>query len=153
VPGHAREFSADIQRVAARIGLEHRACWLQVVAQTAAEWARNTVQLLLAGPPRERPDALLIADDNLVEHATAGVIAAGLRAPEDVEIVAHCNFPWPAPSVLPARRLGYDTGELLFVCLGLLERQRRGEAVPDCTRLAPRFEDELRTASEHTPRV
>ena len=91
---------------------------------------------------RDRPDALIISDDNLVEHATAGIVAAGIGVPGDCAIVAHCNFPWPTPSALPMRRLGYDAREVIRVALESIDRQRRGE--PAGTLVVPaRFEDEL----------
>ncbi|HEY3322148.1 MAG TPA: GntR family transcriptional regulator [Planctomycetota bacterium] len=142
-PGHAPQLVNFFQQEAARRGMIHKPYWMQSVAQYAAEWARNTVHLLLQGNPNERPNALLIADDNLVEYATAGIVAAGLRAPDDVEVVGHCNFPWPTPSVLPIRRLGYDVRELLALCLDALDKQRAGARVPDSIPVLPRFEDEL----------
>ena len=144
VPGHAGDFMNYFKIAIAHRGLTHRACWLQVVAQTAAEWADNTVQLLLQGPSsNERPDALLITDDNLVEHAATGVIKAGLRTPDDLDMIGHCNFPWPAASVLPLQRLGFDASDVLRRCLEILDMQRQGKSAPDFSVIAPLFENEL----------
>ena len=57
---------------------------------------------MLHGPAHDRPDALVITDDNLVPAATAGVLAAGRRVPADLEVVAHANFPHVTPSAVPA---------------------------------------------------
>jgi hypothetical protein len=105
--------------------------------------AANLVQLMVHSSLPERPDALLIADDHLVEHASTGLVAAGLRVPEDIAVIAHCNFPWPTPSVLNVKRLGYDTNHVLDLCIDSIDRQRSGQAVPMKTRIAPIFEDEL----------
>ena len=84
----------------------------------------------------------MIVDDNLVEHALAGLIAARVQVPDDVAVVGHCNFPYPPPSVMPITRLGFHMGQGLRACLDLLDRQRRGEAVPKRTTLPALTEEE-----------
>ena len=143
VPGQAGDFMSYFRAGVARRRLHHRACWLQVVAQTAAQWTDNVVQLLLQGPPSERPDALLVTDDNLVEHASTGVIKAGLRTPDDLELVGHCNFPWPAASVLPLKRLGFDAADVIRRCLEIMDMQRQGKSPPEVSVVKPLFDDEL----------
>jgi len=115
---------------------------LMLLPQSAAS-ACNCVRLLLQGPAGTRPDGLLILDDNLVEHTLAGVIAEQIRVPIDLEVVAHCNFPWPPNKMLPVTRLGFDSREVLRQCMHLIDRQRRGEPVPGLTHVAPVFEHEL----------
>lgn len=135
---------ASLFALLAERGLVARPHWCQTVHQSTPAAARNCVHLLMHAGQAERPDALLISDDNLVEHATAGLIAAGVRVPEDVEVVAHCNFPWPTPSVMPVKRLGYDARQVLGACIESIDRQRRGESVPPATKIAAWFEDEIR---------
>lgn len=128
-------------------GLELRPYWIQSTALSAVESARNLAHLLFRPGRDEHPDGLIITDDNLVEAATGGVVAAGVRVPTDLEIVAHCNFPWPTPSVVPARRLGFDARLVLAACLNLLARQRAGEP-PTGTLVPAVFEDELDTVPQ-----
>jgi len=45
-----------------------------------------------------RPDALVVADDNLVTCATQGIAASGVQVPGELDVVAHCNFPHPLPA-------------------------------------------------------
>jgi DNA-binding LacI/PurR family transcriptional regulator len=97
------------------------------------------------GGQSERPDALLILDDNLVEHATAGLIAAGVRVPEDLDVVAHCNFPWPTPSVLPLTRIGFNNTEVVRHCVDLIDAMCAGQTVPAITEIAAVREDEVTT--------
>jgi DNA-binding LacI/PurR family transcriptional regulator len=140
VPGYPNE---QLQAGLARRGLGSDPRWFQCVSATMAEWSRNCIHLLLSLPAAERPDALLVTDDNLVEHAMAGVVAAGLRVGDGLEVVGHCNFPWPTPSVLPIRRLGFDAREVLRGCLELIVAQRSGR-MPDLeNRIPARFEDEI----------
>ncbi|HEX3134503.1 MAG TPA: substrate-binding domain-containing protein [Planctomycetota bacterium] len=137
-------FPHDHVRTAlAKRGLDTDPRWLQAVPSDAAEWARPCVHLMVGGAVGERPDALLITDDNLVEQAMAGVVAAGLRVPDDLTVVGHCNFPWPTPSVFPIRRIGYDTREILTGCLALIDAQRAQRHHRMETLIPARFEDEV----------
>jgi DNA-binding LacI/PurR family transcriptional regulator len=108
----------------------------------ARTYARNLVSMMMSSSPEVRPDGLIVSDDNLVEHASAGLVAAGVRVGTDVDVVAHCNFPWPPPSVLPLKRLGFDVRELVRTCVELVDRMNRGEKTPRITRLPAVFEDE-----------
>ena len=125
-----------------RRGMTTRSYWLLRVNMDTASTARETTHLLLHAGQDERPDALFITDDNLVEHALAGIVDAGVRVPEDLEVVTHCNFPWPVPSVLRVKRIGYDTREVLAACLDELESQRRGER-PGLRTVQAKFEEDL----------
>jgi DNA-binding LacI/PurR family transcriptional regulator len=95
--------------------------------------------------PENKPDGLIITDDNMVEHASMGLINANVVVPRDLDVVAHCNFPWPTPSVLPVYRLGYDIDELLQTYLVVLERKRRGERVPRETQVNAVTEEEWKS--------
>ena len=109
--------------------------WQQIVPHDVPEAVRNATLLLMdrpAGP--DRPDALFIADDNLVEAASGGLVAAGVSVPGDVEVIAHCNFPWSAP-VLPMQRVGFDTMQILTTAIGVIDQQRQGQRVASVTRV------------------
>ena len=69
-----------------------------------------------------QPDAFIIFDDVLVDHVTAGLIDAGVRIGEDVDVVAHCNYPLIKPDQWPIQRLGYDTAAIFAQALDLLRR-------------------------------
>jgi DNA-binding LacI/PurR family transcriptional regulator len=123
-------------------GLESRPYWRIEVNQSTPHTARTCAQLLMRLPPADRPDGLLVTDDNLVEQATAGLIDAGVKVPSDIAVVAHCNFPWPTPSAVPVSRLGYDARTVLRACMDVIDAQRRGETPPHVTMIDPVFEDE-----------
>jgi DNA-binding LacI/PurR family transcriptional regulator len=123
-------------------GMILRPHWFLMLPAERPECARKVVHLLLHGGQAERPDGMLVADDNLVEHAQRGIVDAGVRVNEELQLVLHCNFPAPAPNVLPARRLGYDVRAALTACLELMEEVRQG--IPPGVRVVPAvFEDEL----------
>jgi hypothetical protein len=99
----------------------------------------QAVRLLLDRPDAERPEALLIADDNLVLPAAAAIRASGGTRPGIV--VAHANFPAPPPPI-PCRRLGFDSRRILRQALLQLERMRLGQP-PGGVEIPLQFEDEL----------
>ncbi len=139
-PGYANDH---LRAGLVRRGMDGDPRLMQAIDPAGAPWARNCAQLLVSGPDGRRPDALLITDDNLVEHAMAGVAAAGVRVPADLPVIGHCNFPWPTPSMLPIRRLGFDAREVLRGCLERLDEQRAGLPPRMETRVPARFEDEV----------
>jgi DNA-binding LacI/PurR family transcriptional regulator len=143
VPGHDGRFYDHFAAGLEQRGMGTRPYWIQLINQNAAVGARNAVHLLMNPDQVVRPDALLVSDDNLVEYASAGLIAAGIRVPEDCDVVAHCNFPWPTPSVMPVRRLGYDARRMLQLAIGEIDRQRAGGAASPRLDLAAQFEDEV----------
>lgn len=147
VPGFTDNPPGDLERLLASRGLPYHPLRMQMSHQTLGAWTGHLTQLLVNAPPDERPDGLIIVDDNLVEHACAGLLQAGMRLPDDLEVVAHCNFPAPAASVLPIARLGYDIPRILEFALDVMTRQRKGEATPDALHIAPQFEWEVAKGS------
>jgi DNA-binding LacI/PurR family transcriptional regulator len=141
--GAAENAEAFIAAARAR-GMRVEPQWIQAVGLTRVEWVRNTALLLLSGRrPKDRPDGLLLADDNIVEPASIGVRDSGVRVGEELDIVAHCNFPMPPDSVVPVARLGYDVRHFLRICMQSIDDQRRG-ITPQMQTLVPAvFEEEL----------
>ena len=67
-----------------RRGLEYRRYWHLNVGPFCYAAARTATHLMMSLAPADRPDGLIIADDNLVDHAQAGLIDARVQAPEDL---------------------------------------------------------------------
>jgi DNA-binding LacI/PurR family transcriptional regulator len=109
--------------------------WMQIVPHEMPEAVRNNVLMLMNPGSDERPDGLFVMDDNLAENASSGLVAIGARVPQDVAVVAHCNFPWSTPSVLPIQRVGFDTKAIFDQALRIVDMQRRGNAPPAVTRI------------------
>ena len=129
-----RKHRAHLLTAIKRLPITVHDRWIQVTPHDLPEAVRNMVLLLMASGNSERPDGIFILDDNLAEAASTGLIEAGVRVPQDVSIVAHCNFPWLAPSVLPVTRVGFDTQAILDQALGVIDIQRRGMAPVAVTR-------------------
>ena len=122
-------------------GLHGESFW-RLGLNPEGESARRSAHLLMRAAPQDRPDGLVVQDDNLVPEITAGLLESGVRVPEDVEVVAHANFRWLTPSAVPATRLGFDIRQLLQICVESIASQRRGQCPPPITIFKPVFEDE-----------
>jgi DNA-binding LacI/PurR family transcriptional regulator len=133
--GSPESAEREVCALAAAHGLETRKWWVQGTSAATAAWATPLVAGMLQGPERDRPDALVIMDDNLVPDASAGVLAAGRRAGVDLDVVAHANFPNVTPSAVPALRLGFNVPDVLDACLKTL--QSRNDQRPPSQSLIP----------------
>jgi hypothetical protein len=129
------------KRDVARRRMVTRPYWMLPVPGLRPEFSRSYAHLLMKAT--DVPDVLIITDDTLVEYATAGLVDAGVRVPRDLEVVAHCNFPSVTPSMVPAKRLGFDVRQVLNTCLGVIDRRRRHEFVPPKTEVHPLFDSEV----------
>ena len=129
-----------------RRGMTTHSSWWQPVDLGNPQWAACYAELLMNPGPAGRPDALIVADDNLTEHVLLGVLKAGVRIPEDVTIVAHSNFPAilsGAEKALPICRIGFEATTILQTCMRLLDLQRAGREVPRLTKISAVLESEL----------
>lgn len=140
---HDEPLMTRLKSMAAERGIETRPYWVQQVAASDSPWAVNAVHLLFNAEQSIRPDAFVITDDNIVEHSLAGLVQAGVRVPDDVEVVAHCNFPWQPTAVLPIHRLGFDVRKMLLTCIGLINAAREGRDVDPKVLIPAQFESEL----------
>jgi GntR family transcriptional regulator len=135
------------QRLAEKVGMQ---CLAQNVIPLGAEWStvcRRIVPLLLAQGPQTRPDALIIADDNLVSDATAALLTTRQRAPEDLSVVHLAHLPAPPQVHVPAEMLAFDASQLIHGCLELIDLQRRGQTPEPLTLIQPQW---IETASTVT---
>jgi DNA-binding LacI/PurR family transcriptional regulator len=124
VPGLHADCVDAFQKRVSDLSMTTRPYWNLRVEPSLGDAIREIAHLLMNPEQRVRPDALVIADDNLVEPVTAGLVAAGVSVPEDMDIVAHCNFPWNTPSHLPVERIGFDARQVLNACFNALDHQR-----------------------------
>lgn len=104
-------------------GMTLRPYWVQQIAVTDPVAARGVMHLMMHSDQKERPDGLIVADDNLTEHALAGIGAAGASVPRDIDVVTDANFPSPVSAGLPIQRIGYSGLEILNACQALLNEQ------------------------------
>jgi DNA-binding LacI/PurR family transcriptional regulator len=111
----------------AKQGVPFKAHWAQTVARDAVPDVRNLVALLMDYSAGQRPDGLIILDDNLTEHAVGGLLAADLKVGVDLDVIAHCNWPWPIASAVPIERVGYHARHVLALALRGIDLMRQGK--------------------------
>ena len=134
----AKDMAVDLAYlVRRRVG---RPEWVQACDSRHPWSACQAARLLMALPAKERPDGLIVGDDHLVEAAAEGLAAVGVRIPQDLAVVAHCNFPDRPPACVPVTWLGLDCRSLVQRCVENLTAQRQGRKVPQITVLPPVFE-------------
>ena len=124
-------------------GCETPAYWFQAAHPNTPWQMRRIVHLMMQPTPPNRPDALIVADDTLVEPTTRGLHDAGVRVPDDVEVLAQCNYPLSPSAATPVTRLGFETHVLFDRCFEAIDAQRHGEPVQPALHLTPKFEDEV----------
>lgn len=122
-------------------GLRTRHAWIHYFDPKSNPSARAVAELLMSLPRRQRPDAVYINDDHLVQQAVLGLADAGVRVPRDLSVIAHANFPHRDRLALPVTRLGPDIGQILRAAVGLLAGQQASRQPPAVTTLEPVFED------------
>jgi len=133
-------FAGYRDAIAAR-GLHAKPHWFLASSARHTAAVSNVVHLLLDGHA-DKPDALIVTDDNLVQAAAAGVIASRTVVPDDLTLITHCNWPEPAQSPLPVVRLGYDVRDVFAACVDCIDIQRHGESCEPITRVVASFEGE-----------
>lgn len=119
--------------------------WFIPIGGNAREGANNIIRILLDYPKEQRPNGLIITDDNLVDFILNGVFCSRVHVPEELEIVTHCNWPNPVTSVIPVKKLGYDVRKAVSVIIdiALKSRGKGGYQAFEPYLLAPQFEEEL----------
>ena len=125
-------------------GFETRDHWLCEIGHGHEGTVAVVVKLLFDYPPDERPDGLVIATDALVEETLAALYEIGLIVGRDLDIIAHCNWPWPVKSPFPMERIGYHTHDFLNHAIDYIQRLQRGERVPEMTLVPALGEQETR---------
>lgn len=132
------------QEFLARAALTCPPKWQQQAAFQSTRVLRNLMALLFDPGAAERPGGLIITDENFLEDAWHGLLAAGVSVPEDLQIICDWNFPaapMQRPS-LPITLLGFDLRQALQRCVALTRRLQRGESdFERYHRIQPVFED------------
>jgi hypothetical protein len=137
--------SGDLARRAAALGMEIPSRFIHPVSISEHYTACHTLELMMSLPPADRPDAVCIMDDHLVEQATLGIARAGVVPGPDrpLEVVVHANFPNPPVSHVPVTWHGYDVRGLVAAAVRMVTDALAGRPVPVDVVLPPVFGHEL----------
>jgi len=126
---------------AAQLGMTTRPWWTISLDPELPASVHCVVRVLFDRRPEERPDALIIEDDHMVEAAALALHEAGLA--DAVTVIGYCNYPDVPPSAVPLISLGLDCRELLATMVATIDAQVRGLPVTTVTWAAPVFADEF----------
>ena len=129
-PGSIGVEEAQMKLLLATHNMVCPSCWNILFSLDVSEAAQNIMRLMMRPGQVDRPDGLVITDDNLVDDTIAGLVAEGIKVPDELEVVAHCNFPWPPLKTLPIKRLGLDVTSLLRRGIALIDHKRAGHRIP-----------------------
>lgn len=116
---------------------------VQAVPLNDPGWAAHSTRLLAQLPADQRPDGLVVMDDNLATAAVAGLEQAGLAIGSDIAVVAHANFPDVTPAAPGVLRIGFQVDRMIAHCVDQVLAWRRGEADPTPVTLPALFDHEL----------
>lgn len=141
-------FAEGFGEAMARHGATIRPYWVQHAHAAAPDAAERILHLMFHGDPDDRPDGLILSDDNWLDHAAAGLTAAGVSVPGDVDVVALGNFPLVEKQRLPFTRLGFDLRHMLDRMLDIVARQRRGRDVAEMELIEAVFASECDNGKE-----
>ena len=90
----------------------------------------------------DRPDAVFVTDDNLIEPLLEGLEAAKVSPKRDVYVLAHCNWPCPIGVEAGVEHIGFDVRGVLAAGRECMEAQRSGDPEPKRV-VHPAFASEL----------
>ncbi len=132
------EMIPRIKRCFSKHKLKWHDEWMQGAPLPGTEWARKNVQLLFSANARIRPDALIVADDNLAPAVAAALRKLSVRVPDDLHVVSLCNYPTIPKVDLDFEWVGYDLFQVLQNATELFRRLREGLSIPLSTRIPAR---------------
>jgi|GEM_PF-1813056 len=106
-------------------------------SSTYASRSDEIVHLMLSKVKNERPQALWVTNDTLVEGALKGVVDAGLNVPDDLLVVSHYNFPDnPETSSFETFCYGLNVRVFIDTSVDIIRNHRKIDNKP-CVRNIP----------------
>ncbi len=117
--------------------IECRSEWLIRADHAALAWIEPPLRLLMRLPEHERPQALIILDDHIVEGVTRIVKkVTAAQAAETPLLIAHANSPRFPTRHVECRWVGFDIVDIIVKAFNLIATMRRGGKIPASTHVA-----------------
>ncbi len=129
-------------------GLPVNPVWLQFADTFSPLSARRCLHLMLQRPVKDRPDGLILADDNFIPSAIQGILESGVQVPEELAVVALANFPVGIAAAVPVTRIGFDHKAMLETLAGWIDKLRDGGQPPKFQTVPAIGEDEYQQRVE-----
>ncbi len=121
-------------------GFESRPEW--VLGIQNEELTEPITRLIFATGMKQRPDGLFIADDNFTEYVARGIMACGIKVPEELKIISHCNWSMPPKRLVPMELIGFDSRKIVSEAIRLIEAFHNNEKTASTLLLPPLMESE-----------
>lgn len=84
-------------------------------------WVRNLVRLLFKVPPGQRPDGLIVGNENHFEHVMNALQLENLVPGRDLDLAVHANFPTVNPKHHGVKRIGFDVRDIIETCIATID--------------------------------
>ena len=124
-PQEPERIAGWVNAAATGYGLKIAQENIQSASLETVEWGYLLAKLMFGRGKNQRPDGLIIGDDNLVPPVTRALKELGIRKSE-LTVVAYANYPLVTQSFFPALRLGVKVEHLMRACLECLLAQKDG---------------------------
>jgi DNA-binding transcriptional regulator YhcF (GntR family) len=129
-------------------GLVYDEKWIHYIGVDALLETENIIRLLLSVPASDRPDAIVITDDNLIPFFMEAIRKIGSGALKGIHVLAHCNYPALGQDhEIPICRIGfnsYDASELCLKILGPPGLPLSSDCIQRKFNIKPFFEEEIK---------
>lgn len=134
VPGEVYDFYDEFLATAKKLGLKVQNGW--VVAPDAPSDQPEVYgyeQFNKIWDQKERPDGLVVFPDLVARGVLTGVLARGVKVPEDLKLLLHANEEIPYPCPVPAAHFTMRAEELADELIAMIRRQFEGKEVTPVT--------------------
>ena len=126
IPSATHKYNNDFKAAFAECGISIPKEFVQFVNYDAPWAAEHIVRLLFRLPPQDRPDGLLIGDDNLTEAVMKGLVAVlSEKEIKNFPITTHVNFPIIDKSPLPVTGVGFNLEDMLSSVISEMSKPER----------------------------
>jgi DNA-binding LacI/PurR family transcriptional regulator len=135
-------FITHFPVLAKQFGIETRPEWILSAPEKYTLAVKNLVWLLMSLPNGERPEALYVADDNLLPLVQAALVEKGVKVPDELMLICHYNFPDCTQTVLPVKKIGYDVRDILNQGVQLIRSHYTEKPVVEAT-VSGKYDSEI----------
>ena len=102
--------------------------WVHHIDPKTDMSARPIAELLMSLSKRDRPDALLVHDDHLLQKVAEGLHDNGVSVPRDLDVVSLANFPRALGAAVSVTYVGPDMREAVDLSLQQIAQQLDGSS-------------------------
>lgn len=116
------DYLDDFKREAGKRQIATDDLWIQGTGldSFSSFWTVKLVRLMMRGDPDERPDGLIVANENLLDLALEALHREKLVPGHDLDLASQVNFPSERNGYHAIERVGFDIRSMVECCLAAL---------------------------------